>query len=124
MILTIIVFAFGLFGAHMLADFVFQSETMAKGKNFRNKITPPPGQKQKPTWYFWMSAHAFLHGVAIYWMTWNIYFAILEIPLHFVIDCTKCKNWTSPLVDQLLHYSCKVFYIIIFTCCLLIGIIL
>jgi hypothetical protein len=100
--------------SHILADFVFQSDVMAKGKNRHHKTQPPVGQKYMPTWYFWMSAHAITHGGILYILTGIWWVFILESILHFTIDFIKCEKWLTPKHDQVLHWACKISYIILF----------
>lgn len=103
-------------GSHILADFVFQSDTMAKMKN-RHYIDPELkkrfGKKYKPSWYFWLSAHALTHGIVLFLLTgiWELF--IIESIAHFIIDFMKCEKWTTMKLDQALHYITKSIYIIL-----------
>lgn len=148
---------------HALADFVLQSDAMAKGKNrvtqkriFDNlplivtkedpKIWPlekikeyelkydckldvdeidhvefrekyrllPDGQKFINCWFYWLSAHALIHGGVImmvfpeFW-----YLGLIEIISHFTIDSLKTHNKINIHADQIMHLWWKIMYLII-----------
>lgn len=99
---------------HALADMALQSDAMSKGKN-RNKKPDyiPPGQKYVACWPYWLSAHALIHGGAVYIITGNLFLGIFETVAHWLIDFAKCENKTNPHTDQLLHFICKLIYIAI-----------
>lgn len=102
-----------LFG-HVLADFVLQTEIMAKQKNRHNKPAYiPEGQKYVPTWHYWMSAHGLIHGGTVYFLTGNLFFGIVETIAHIAIDILKCENITNPHVDQAFHILLKIAYVMI-----------
>ena len=99
---------------HALVDFAFQPTSMAVGKN-RNRTfdANPDERKYFPSWYYWLTAHALIHGGAVWLITNNPILGIVEVVLHWIIDFAKCENWTNIHVDQLLHVVCKVFYVFI-----------
>jgi len=99
---------------HALADFALQNPDMAKLKNRNNKPDPskiPAGQKPTPCWFYFLTAHALIHGGTVWVITdvWQL--GIMEVCAHWIIDFAKCENKTNPHVDQLLHFLCKVFYV-------------
>ena len=100
---------------HALADFALQPIGMAKGKNrhYRPDYIPE-GQKYMPCWMYWLTAHALIHGGAVYFITGSLLLGILETLLHWVIDFAKCENWTNPHTDQMLHFLCKIVYVLIY----------
>ena len=104
---------FKLMFAHFFADITLQSEKLSKGKN-RNKKSDyiPPGQKYVACWPYDLTAHAITHGGFVYIATGNVLLGIIETVLHWVIDFAKCENWTNPHTDQLLHFMCKIGYIL------------
>lgn len=104
---------FILFFIHALADFALQSDAMAKGKNRHVKTIPPINQKLMPCWYWWLSAHALIHGGLIVVIFGNIWLGLIEFIAHFIIDFIKCEGKTNPLQDQILHYSLKIIYALI-----------
>ncbi len=104
-----------LFAAHVLMDFALQSETMAACKC---PGTAHPAAQAVP-WYFWLSAHAALHGAAAAavlccfgspWWLVNFVF-IGETLLHTAIDWGKCRRFYGIHTDQLLHYGCKLLWV-------------
>lgn len=101
---------FLLLAGHALADFALQSTEMAKGKNRHNITTPPPGQKYVPCWPYWLSAHAIIHGLAVYLVTDSLTFGLIETAAHWIIDFIKCEGKTTPHEDQALHLACKIIY--------------
>lgn len=57
-----------------------------------------------------MSAHALIHGGVVGLLTGNIYFAVFETIIHFVIDVLKCEGYTNIHQDQAAHVVCKIIY--------------
>jgi hypothetical protein len=95
---------------HAFADFVLQSEVMAKNKNRHNKGTPPPHQKYMPTWYYWLTAHALMHGGLVATITGRVEFGLAEFVCHWIIDFTKCEGKINVPTDQGLHIWCKLVW--------------
>ena len=104
----ILIIFFTLMVLHALGDFALQSEAMAKGKNRHIKTTPPPGQKYKPCWYWWLSAHALIEGGLIYLIFGNVVIGLVEVIVHFSLDFIKCDNVTTPNQDQAFHILFRV----------------
>lgn len=94
-----------LFFYHFIADYILQSDTVAKYKNYHNPNEHVP-------WYYWMIAHASIHAIGIYYVTGMIELAICEVILHFLIDWGKCAKKYGIHTDQLFHILCKGGYII------------
>ncbi|WP_020474400.1 DUF3307 domain-containing protein [Zavarzinella formosa] len=92
--------------AHALCDFTFQSGPMSVEKNRHSRSDL---QKAVP-WYYWLSAHAFIHGGAVYLVTRSITLGLIEAVLHWIIDFAKCENWTNIHSDQFLHLLCRISY--------------
>ncbi len=106
---------FMLMAGHALADFSFQIDTMAKGKN-RNRVdmsVVPPGQTYTPTWGYWMGSHSLIHGLMVAVITGIWWLGLAETIVHFVIDFAKCENWTGIHQDQMMHAICKVVWVAI-----------
>lgn len=96
---------------HAVADFALQSEAMAKGKNRNRKpdfAQVPPGAKYQPTWHYWLTSHALIHGGAVALATGIWWIGLLEAVAHWIIDFGKCENLYGIHVDQALHISCKI----------------
>lgn len=99
---------------HALMDYPMQAGPMATEKS-RHSTTDL--QKEVP-WYYWLTAHALLHGGAValiiqwsgYGIATAIAFGIVETVLHWFIDYAKCEGWTSILIDQVLHVLCKAVF--------------
>jgi hypothetical protein len=102
---------FKLLIAHAFADFAFQSDAIGKGKNRHNKTEPPPGAKFTPCWIYYLTAHSLIHGGMVYLVTGSALIGILETVAHWIIDFGKCDNRYGVHVDQLLHLTCKFFWI-------------
>ncbi len=94
-----------LFAAHIIADFVLQSDRMRDGK--KGVI-----ENQKTSKYFYVLLHSSIHAVLSYtfvaqWNNWIIPVVILLT--HFAIDCLKsmCKKEgiISFIADQLAHIT-------------------
>ena len=102
---------FFLLAAHALTDYALQNETIAtcKGRHCDNLIA-----KSLP-WYYWLTAHALIHGGAVYWATGSLSLGLLETVVHWLIDFGKCEGWFGIHVDQALHVGCKIVW------CLLIA---
>ena len=103
---------FFFFAGHALMDFALQGDAMA---NCKCRKANHPLQKAVP-WYYWMVAHALLHGATVgaivYWAKFDLItvaiYATLETLLHWIIDIAKCEGRTNIHVDQCLHLICKV----------------
>lgn len=97
---------FYLIAAHFLCDFSLQNDVMAVNKN-RNARTE---LQNHVNWYWWMIAHAFIHGGAVALITNNVWLGIAEVALHFIIDFGKCERWYNIHVDQAMHIACKLIW--------------
>jgi len=107
--MPLITYFFQLLVAHAIADFVLQHEAMVAGKNRCNKIHDGEGINYPP-WYYWLSAHALVHGGAVYLVTGSLVLGIVETVLHWFIDFSKIEKWLNFHQDQALHLCCKVGY--------------
>jgi len=94
---------------HALADFALQFGAMGAGKNRHNGIQQKMG-KHFPPWYYWLSAHALIHGGVVYYITDNWWLGLIETVLHWIIDFAKCEGWINFHQDQALHVGCKFGY--------------
>ena len=59
---------------HAVADFPLQAGPMAAEKCRRS---PTDLQRDVP-WYYWLTAHAVIHGGAVYLVTGSLFLALLE----------------------------------------------
>jgi hypothetical protein len=105
---------FFLLAAHALMDYALQNETIATCKCRR---CDSPIAKSVP-WYYWLTAHALLHGAAVgvvvHWFGFGWHAAgvlgAAEAAVHWLIDHGKCEKWYGIHTDQALHVSCKVIW--------------
>lgn len=106
---------FALVIGHAVADFWAQSDALAKMKN-RNRDSSsfvPPGQKPQTVWPYALTAHALMHGGAVWAITGLWYLGAAETVLHWCIDFGKCENWYGIHQDQAAHIACKVWWVAI-----------
>ena len=105
---------FFLLAGHALMDYSLQNDAMAACKCRR---TTNPLQQAVP-WYYWLTAHALLHGAAvgvIFRLSGAAYdvavmFGLAETIVHWLIDLGKCEKLYSIHIDQGLHVLCKVVW--------------
>lgn len=95
---------FFLLGGHALCDYALQSDTMSREKNRKSTTAL---QASVP-WYYWLTAHAWVHGLAVLVVTHAIVLALAEVAAHWLIDFGKCEGRYKIAVDQWLHIACKV----------------
>jgi len=97
---------------HAIMDYWAQSDSLAKMKN-RNRDSSsfiPPGQKPQKVWPYALTAHALMHGSAVWYITGNAWLGIAETVAHWIIDFGKCENWYGIHQDQAMHIICKILY--------------
>jgi hypothetical protein len=100
---------FYLLVGHAMMDFSLQAGPMATEKS-RHSTTEL--QKEVP-WYYWLTAHALMHGGAVALVTQSLGLGLLETFCHWVIDFAKCEDWTNIHIDQALHIICKVVWVVL-----------
>lgn len=72
------------------------------------------GQKFVNCWFYWLSAHALIHGGVImmvfpeFW-----YLGLAEMINHFIIDSLKTHKKINIHADQMMHLWWKIVYLII-----------
>lgn len=101
--------AFWLVVAHFVADYPLQGDTTAREKNRHAKT---PLQTHVP-WYYWLTAHALMHGGAVALVTGSALLGVAETAAHWLIDFGKCERWFSIHVDQALHIACKMAWLML-----------
>jgi Protein of unknown function (DUF3307) len=102
---------FFLFAGHALMDFALQGDAIAICKC---RKANHPLQKSVP-WYYWMSAHAILHGAMVgaivRWAGYEPYtaamYGLIETIIHLFVDAFKCEGYTNIHQDQAIHLICK-----------------
>ena len=95
---------------HAVCDFVLQGEVMGNAKNRRKWLASGHGAGFPP-WYYWLGAHAFTHGGAVFLISGLWQLGAIETALHAAIDFSKCEGRLSFNVDQALHLACKLVYV-------------
>lgn len=100
---------FKLLVAHAAADFVLQSEAMGRGKNRHSDIHDQMS-KNFPKWYYWLTAHALVHGGLVYLITNSLLLGVIETVTHWCIDFAKCEGLIGFHQDQALHVGLKAGY--------------
>lgn len=99
---------------HALSDFALQNPDMAKLKNRHNKPENiPKGQKLTPCWFYFLTAHALIHGGVVWAITGIWWTGIIEMFSHWIIDFFKCENITNPHIDQALHIFVKLVIVLL-----------
>lgn len=100
---------FLMLAAHAAFDYSLQGDTVAINKSpTANTLL----QKHVP-WYYWLGAHALMHGGAVACITGSAWLGIAETLAHSVIDYGKCLNKYTIHGDQLLHLVCKFVWLFI-----------
>ena len=56
------------------------------------------------------AAHALIHGGAVYLITGQLVYGLIETVSHWLIDFAKCEGKISMHVDQALHILLKLSY--------------
>ena len=100
---------FLLIASHFIADYPLQSEAIALGKNRNIEYA-----KFGVPWYYWLTAHSFVHAMGVYLVTQNVYLGLVELFCHFSIDFLKCEGKINLHVDQILHILCKILIVSIY----------
>jgi hypothetical protein len=94
---------------HALGDFVLQSDVMARAKSRSYAATAERGPGF-PAWYYWLAAHALVHGGIVWIVSGSAALGLVEAALHALIDWAKCEHRITFHQDQALHVLCKVGY--------------
>jgi hypothetical protein len=105
LIIDMLKILFLLIAGHALADFPLQGDTMAVEKNRHTN-----GKTGVP-WFYWLTAHALIHGLSVALITGRVELGIAEAFAHWLIDFSKCEKWIGIHTDQALHLVCKVLWV-------------
>lgn len=91
---------------HVLTDFVFQTDMMAKEKNWKSDT---PMQAAVP-WYYWMTSHCMIQAGMVTMITGSLLLGLAEFVLHFTADCLKVAGIGNVHTDQFFHVACKILW--------------
>jgi hypothetical protein len=94
---------------HAVGDFVLQGEVMARAKS-RSYAAAAERGTGFPPWYYWLAAHALVHGGIVYAVSGSAALGLVETALHAAIDFAKCEHRITFHQDQALHLACKAGY--------------
>lgn len=95
--------------AHYLCDYPLQGEFIGRFKD-RNVPSPIAGVT---IWWQLLTAHAFIHALAVFLITQSLLLAAIELIAHWVIDDAKTEGWFDFHGDQLAHIVCKIAYVML-----------
>lgn len=98
---------FKLMIGHAVADFWAQSAEMRKAKGRNHPVVVVEGVV---VWPYALTAHALIHGGAVWLLTGNVWLGLAEFVCHWCIDFGRCGCWYSINVDQSAHIGCKVLW--------------
>ena len=87
---------------HFLVDFPLQGDKMA--------VEKCPGKDVTLNWRWWLSAHAATHGFMVAVLTGVPILGLAETLIHGLIDFGKCRFGYKLIVDQALHWACKIIW--------------
>ena len=90
---------------HFFADFPLQSDRMA--------VEKCPGKDVVLSWQWWLSAHAATHGFVVAVLTGYPFLGLAEFVTHVSIDYGKCRLHYPLIVDQGLHWFCKLLWVLV-----------
>lgn len=97
-----------LIAAHFLLDYALQGDWMSKAKNPNLDLVT--GEK---IWPLALFGHAWLHATAVLIITGSWLLFLLELSIHWIADYAKCNGRFGYNVDQYIHVTCKVVYVLI-----------
>lgn len=107
---------FRLLCGHALADFVLQTEWIARNKNRHASplgYDPALHGAKQVIWPYVLSAHAATHGLAVALATGSYLLGTAEALAHWLIDFGKCERWYGIHADQAAHLSLKAVWLIL-----------
>lgn len=96
---------FTLLGLHFLADYPLQGAYLSALKNNKCEDALWLGRR---LWVQGLVAHSAIHGLFVGLATGSLVLGLLETFAHGLIDFLKGRKIFGPILDQVLHASCKV----------------
>ncbi len=98
---SMMMLALMLLGAHWLCDYPLQGQFLSDAK------------AAGPLRIYHLVAHAGIHGAAVALVTGNLWLGLAEWAAHTVIDELKVRGKTSFAIDQALHITCKLWWLLL-----------
>jgi hypothetical protein len=96
---------FLMLAGHAYADFALQTPHHSSAKY--------PGNRTGVPWQVGMMCHGLIHGGIVALITGIWWLGALETVAHAGIDYAKSRRAFGPVADQLLHFGCKVIWLIV-----------
>jgi hypothetical protein len=100
---------FTLLGLHFLADYPLQGAYLSAMKNSHSDDGRWLGSR---AWVQGLLAHSGIHGLFVGLATGSLVLGLAETAAHLAIDFMKGRRLIGSVTDQLLHVSCKAFWVI------------
>lgn len=91
---------------HVLADFPLQGDYLARQKVRRDATS-------RTDWLIALSAHSVIQAGGVWLLSGSLLLGMAEFVLHWLIDLAKGEGKFGIVVDQCLHLSCKLVYVLI-----------
>lgn len=95
---------FALCVAHSLADYPLQGAFLAEAKDRNTSLG-------KLYWPYALSSHGLIHGGFVFLLTGSVWLGAAEAVTHSATDWLKCEKKISMLMDQFIHYACKILWV-------------
>lgn len=93
---------------HALADFPLQGDYIAKQKVRRHA-------DNDSVWIVALTAHCVIHAGGVWLVSGSLALGCVELVLHMLIDIGKGEERFGLVADQMLHLTCKLAYVLMFT---------
>ena len=91
---------------HFLADFPLQGEYMAREKSPKGRPLGRMENAEAPNqeWWLIMAGHCAIHSLMAYLVTYSLWLAVFMFVTHYMIDCRRCYQQITFLMDQMAHF--------------------
>lgn len=92
---------------HLICDRCLQPGWLSRGKRSHTD------EGRNGAWVFALSAHAYVHAIAVVICTGSAALGVCELVAHWVIDLGKSRGCYRTGIDQALHAACKVAWALV-----------